>query len=396
MLRLETIFVAVVLAIGAVLAAENSASRLEGDASLVNVDSQKVRQVVVFPGAQPTTATMAGDEANDMDEDKEDGEGAGEGAAEGAGDDQGKDLSEEDDVEENEGGEVEEEEDNDEEDQMEDEALQNEQESDAEDERQLDGDVRESVGEEDDPLNEELEKVDEEEQERGEEEEQLEKEKEEQLEKEKEEEDGSRREEEEGAQGEDESQMEYEEHGSGDEHNQEGAPLVNVDARDVHQVVVAVPRHGKLNWLDTWSKKKRHAKKEEESIKELPQQRLRKPALQQLRKPAFQQLHRPPTLELRRPAPQRKKKAKKFDLKPDIDDRRTKLNHQLVVLNRKLWKTTPQSLTNPQYRETLQLICKLLKARIGLEEDRIREKRKHSSRVLDMLVSHYEKQCHQI
>lgn len=128
----------------------------------------------------------------------------------------------------------------------------------------MQADVSESNGEEDDPLEEELEKVDEEELERGEQEEE--------LEKEKEEEEGARREEEEGAQREDESQQEYEEHGDGDEHSQEGAPLVNVDARDVHQVVVAVPRHGKLDWLDKWPKKKRHAKQEEESIKEPPQQ----------------------------------------------------------------------------------------------------------------------------
>lgn len=80
MLRFEIIFVAVILAMGAVLAAESGANRLEGDASLVNVDSQKVRQVVVFPGAHPTTATLAGDEAQDLDEEKAEGEGEGAGA----------------------------------------------------------------------------------------------------------------------------------------------------------------------------------------------------------------------------------------------------------------------------------------------------------------------------
>lgn len=39
MLRSITIFVAMILAMGAVLAAEDGANRLEGDASLVNVDS---------------------------------------------------------------------------------------------------------------------------------------------------------------------------------------------------------------------------------------------------------------------------------------------------------------------------------------------------------------------
>ncbi|KAK3892974.1 hypothetical protein Pcinc_003153 [Petrolisthes cinctipes] len=49
---------------------------------------------------------------------------------------------------------------------------------------------------------------------------------------------------------EEEGHQDSEGNDDGEEKKKDGAPLVNVDARDGHQVVVTVPNHSKMNWLD--------------------------------------------------------------------------------------------------------------------------------------------------
>ncbi|KAK3850826.1 hypothetical protein Pcinc_042491 [Petrolisthes cinctipes] len=78
-----TILLAFFVAMSAVcgveqMGAEEENKRLEGDPSLVNVDSQTVQQVVVLPGGHPIAATKAGDEPLDVSEENMEADGEAE------------------------------------------------------------------------------------------------------------------------------------------------------------------------------------------------------------------------------------------------------------------------------------------------------------------------------
>ncbi|KAK4325433.1 hypothetical protein Pmani_003990 [Petrolisthes manimaculis] len=454
MSRFVALFMFVLVAFGVVFGAEEGANRLEGDAQLVNVDSQKVQQVVVLPGANPTTTTKAGDEPLDMNEENMD--------AEGVSDSEGMDnyLTEEDEAEEKENSQcqcegeeesdmeneseeelseeessdMEEESDNEdeseeeydmEEESEEDEAEEKEdsqcqcegeeesdveneseeelseeessdmeEESDNEDESEEEYDMEEESEEdeaeekedsqcqcegeeESDVENESEEELNEEESSDMEDESDNEEESEEEYDMEESEEESDMDEESDMEESEEESDMEqeYEEDSANEEENyledesmesEEGNDVEDEEqaeemqaeqresknegenARDVHQVVVSVPNHGKLNWLEKWSMKKNSEK----------------PAHKKIRKSA---LH----------VSRRANKATDINVEPpEPEGQRGKLNHQLVVLHHKLWKTNPQTMSNPQYKETLDLICKLLRDRITLEKRLMDENKK--------------------
>lgn len=197
MSRFVIILLAFFLALSAVCGVEQiigageESKRLEGDPSLVNVDSQRVQQVVVLPGVQPTAAIEAGDEPIEMNEEPAEAEGEGEGEGEGeeesdADGEIGNYLMEEDEAEDNEGWEEDSEEDDSEDDSEEDEYLADDSEGESElQDEYVEDDAEESEDDDDDMFN-----------------------------------------------------------------LEDDQPLVNVDAREVRQVVVATPKHKKLDKLD--------------------------------------------------------------------------------------------------------------------------------------------------
>ncbi|KAK3848921.1 hypothetical protein Pcinc_044307 [Petrolisthes cinctipes] len=349
MSRFVALLVLVLVAFGVVFGAEEGANRLEGDAQLVNVDSQKVQQVVVLPGAHPTTTTKAGDEPLDMNEENMDAEGVSdseemenylteedeaeekeesqcqcegeeqsdveneseeelseEESEEEMSEEESSDMEEESDMEESEEeSDVEEEseeesdmeeseeesdmeEESEEESDMEDESEEESEESDMEEESEEESDMEESEEESDMEESEEESDMEEESEEECEEdsdneeesyledesmesegesdvedEEQAEEMQAEQSEcknegesdaeeddplevelaKDVEEKDEEVKDEEESNEKEEESHQDSEGNDDGEEKKKNGAPLVNVDARDVHQVVVTVPNH---------------------------------------------------------------------------------------------------------------------------------------------------------
>ncbi|KAK4325432.1 hypothetical protein Pmani_003989 [Petrolisthes manimaculis] len=377
MSRFVALFMFVLVAFGVVFGAEEGANRLEGDAQLVNVDSQKVQQVVVLPGANPTTTTKAGDEPLDMNEENMD--------AEGVSDSEGMDnyLTEEDEAEEKENsqcqceGEEESDMENESEEELsEEESSDMEEESDNEDESEEEYDMEEESEEdeaeekedsqcqcegeeESDVENESEEELNEEESSDMEDESDNEEESEEESDMEESEEESDMDEESDMEESEEESDMEqeYEEdsaneeenyleddeltdmeekeeseeserHEVGDEDNnvkpRSQEPLVNVDAREVHQVVVATPSHEKkMGWADR------------EPLK------ANRPLL--------------PSLARRN-----------LD---EVMQEREEMNRQLIDSHHKFIAVKPRNLRNPMYKKMLKEYCSMLEARIKLEKE---------------------------
>lgn len=293
--------IAVILAFGAALCAlEDGARRLEGDAQLVNVDSQKVQQVVVLPGARQTTAKLAGDEPLDVQEELGEGESDSEELDQY--------LSEEDDAEEQGGcqGVGEEESGQEESDMEEDE---NEEEGDIEAE-----DSQGAIYLEDD------EEVD--------------------LEEKEESEESERHEE-----GEEDEKL--------DKHSQEEKPLVNVDAREVHQVVVATPsqeqkveKQEKIGYID------------------------------------------------RRPLRGGSSRSAHLDLGLGLEEviqAREEMNGQLIDLHHRFLGIKPRTLRNPSYRLMLKKYCSMLESRIRLERDYLDLDDSADDKILRMLQAHHRK-----
>ncbi|KAK3848920.1 hypothetical protein Pcinc_044306 [Petrolisthes cinctipes] len=368
MSRFVALLVLVLVAFGVVFGAEEGANRLEGDAQLVNVDSQKVQQVVVLPGAHPTTTTKAGDEPLDMNEENMDAEGVSDS------EEMENYLTEEDEAEEKEESQCqcEGEEQSDVENESEEELSEEESEEEMSEEESSDmeeseeeSDVEEESEEESDMEDESEEESDMEEE--SEEESDMEEENEEDSDVEVNEEESDMEEEcEEDSDNEEESYLEDEEtdleekeeseeserHEEGEEdnnvkpHTQE--PLVNVDAREVHQVVVATPSHEKkMDWVD--------------------------------REP----------LKATRPTPSPARRT--LD---EVMQEREEMNRQLIDLHHKFLAVKPRTLRNPMYKKMLKEYCSMLEARIKLEKEYLDLDEKADDNILRMLEAHHKKLTH--
>lgn len=150
-----------------------------------------------------------------------------------------------------------------------------------------------------------------------------------------------------------EESEESERHGEGEEdekdQHSEDKPLVNVDAREVHQVVVATP-----------SQEQKVDKMEKIGYAE------RKPLKGGSMRRARQGLE-------------------------EVLQAREEMNGQLIELHHRFLAIKPRTLRNPSYRLMLKKYCAMLEARIRLEREYLDLDEGADDKILRMLQAHHKK-----
>lgn len=135
-----------------------------------------------------------------------------------------------------------------------------------------------------------------------------------------------------------------------DQLSQEDKPLVNVDAREVHQVVVATPSQEqkadkleKVDYID------------------------------------------------RRPL---KAGSARIDARQSLKEvihAREEMNGQLIDLHHRFLAIKPRTLRNPTYRVMLKKYCSMLESRISLEREYLDLDESADDKILRMLQAHHKK-----